>query len=54
MPEIVEVDVATGTIVRSLSTPTGDQLADPTYTPSGLVALRVRFQGNLWMADVTR
>ena len=51
--EIVEVDVATGTLVRSLSTLTGDQLADPTYTPSGLIALRVRFQGNLWMADVT-
>jgi Tol biopolymer transport system component len=51
--EILEVNVATGAIVRTLATPTGDQLADPTYTPSGLVAIRVRFQGNLWMADVT-
>jgi hypothetical protein len=43
--EILEVDVATGSILRSLSTPTGDQLVFPTYTPAGLVAIRVRFQG---------
>ena len=52
--DLLEVDVATGAVVRTLSTPTGDQLVFPTYTPVGLVALRVRFQGNLWMADVTR
>lgn len=51
--ELVEVDVTTGAIVRTLSTQTGDQLVYPTYTQSGLVAIRVRFQGNLWIADVT-
>jgi len=51
--DLLEVDVATGAIIRTLSTPTGDQLVFPTYAPSGLVALRVRFQGNLWMAETS-
>ena len=51
--ELLEVDVATGAIVRTLSTPTSDQLVLPTYTSSGLVAIRVRFQGNLWMAETS-
>jgi hypothetical protein len=51
--ELLEVNVATGAIVRSLSTPTGDQLVYPTYTPAGLVAIRVRFQGNVWLGDST-
>ena len=52
--EIVEVDVASGAIVRTLATPVEDQLAEPTYTPSGLVLIRIRWQGNVWMADVGR
>ena len=52
--EVLEVDAASGMIIRTLSTPTGDLLSNPTYTAAGLVAIRVRFQGNLWMADVTR
>jgi Tol biopolymer transport system component len=51
--DLIEVDVATGAIVRELSTQTGDQLVFPTYTPAGLVAIRVRFQGNIWVADVS-
>jgi Tol biopolymer transport system component len=51
--ELLEVNVATGAIVRTMSTPTGDQLVYPTYTPSGLIAIRVRFQGNVWLADST-
>ena len=51
--EVVEVDVASGAIVRTLSTPNADQLAQTTYTSKGLVVVRVRWQGNLWMADVT-
>jgi hypothetical protein len=49
--DLVEVDVASGAVLRTLATPTGDQLAYPTYTPAGLVVIRVRFQGNLWLAD---
>jgi hypothetical protein len=52
--ELLEVDVASGTVVRTLSTPTEDQLAEPTYTPEGLVVVHVRWQGNLWMADLAR
>jgi Tol biopolymer transport system component len=51
--DVVEVDVATGIIVRRLTTPTGDQLAHPTYGPSGLVIVRVHWQGNIWLADVS-
>ncbi|MGH7298368.1 MAG: hypothetical protein ACRELB_25740, partial [Polyangiaceae bacterium] len=50
--ELVEVDAATGAIVRTYATPTDDQLGAPVYTPSGLVAVRVRWQGNVWMGDV--
>jgi serine/threonine protein kinase/Tol biopolymer transport system component len=50
--EIVEVDVVTGAVDRSLSTPTDDQLGSPVYTSSGFAAVRVRWQGNVWMADL--
>ena len=52
--ELVEVDVASGTVVRRLSTPSDDQLALPTYVPGALAMVRIRWQGNLWMADVSR
>jgi tRNA A-37 threonylcarbamoyl transferase component Bud32/dipeptidyl aminopeptidase/acylaminoacyl peptidase len=52
--EIVEVDAASGAILRTIATPDEDQLVQPTYTPTGLVAVRVRWQGNLWMGDVTQ
>ncbi|HEY8041422.1 MAG TPA: protein kinase [Polyangiaceae bacterium] len=51
--DLLEVDAASGAILRTLATPTGDQLAFPAYTPSGLVFIRVRFQGNLWLADTS-
>jgi serine/threonine protein kinase/Tol biopolymer transport system component len=50
--ELVEVDVTTGAIVRTFATPMDDQLGVPVYAPSGLVAVRVRWQGNVWMADL--
>jgi hypothetical protein len=49
--DVLEVDARSGAIIRTLATPTGDQLVLPTYTSAGLVAVRVRFQGNLWLAD---
>jgi tRNA A-37 threonylcarbamoyl transferase component Bud32 len=52
--ELVEVDVASGSVVRKLSTPADDQIAVPTYVPGALVMVRIRWQGNLWMADVSR
>jgi tRNA A-37 threonylcarbamoyl transferase component Bud32/dipeptidyl aminopeptidase/acylaminoacyl peptidase len=51
--EMMEVDAASGAIVRTFATPNEDQLFQPTYTPSGLVVVRVRWQGNLWMGDVS-
>lgn len=51
--EILEVDVASGAITRTITTPTGDQLAEPTYTPLGVAAIRVHFQGNVWLADAS-
>ena len=52
--ELIEVDVASGAIVRSFSTPTDDQLGVPAYVPGGTVAVHVRWQGNVWMADVAK
>jgi Tol biopolymer transport system component/tRNA A-37 threonylcarbamoyl transferase component Bud32 len=49
--QIVEVDASSGAIVRTLSTANGDQLTQPTYTPTGLVTVVVQWQGNLWTAD---
>ena len=51
--ELVEVDLATGAVSRTLSTPSHDQLQHPAYTPSGLVAIRVVFKGNVWLADAS-
>jgi tRNA A-37 threonylcarbamoyl transferase component Bud32 len=48
--ELLEVDAATGAIVRSFSTATNDQLGVPTYTSAGILAIRVAWQGNLWTA----
>ena len=55
--ELLEIDVASGTVVRKLSTPSDDQIAVPTYVAGArgtLVMVRIRWQGNLWMADVSR
>jgi len=52
--ELVEVDVASGALVRTFSTETGDQLASPTYTREGLVVVRVHWKGNIWVADLAR
>lgn len=48
---IDEVDVASGAIVREVKNPAGDQLSDPIYTPAGLMVERVRWRGNIWLAD---
>ncbi len=49
--EIIELDARTGAILRSVKNPGGFQLAQPTYTSTGLVVQRTRWQGNIWMAD---
>jgi Tol biopolymer transport system component/tRNA A-37 threonylcarbamoyl transferase component Bud32 len=51
---IVEVDASSGAILRTLATANDDQLAQPTYTPMGLVAVVIRWQGNLWAGDAER
>lgn len=49
--EIIELDASTGAVLRTVKNPSGYQLAQPTYTPAGLVVQRTRWQGNIWMAD---
>jgi serine/threonine protein kinase len=51
--ELVEVDVATGSVRRTLTTRTNDELQAPAYTAAGLVVIRFPFQGNVWVADLT-
>jgi hypothetical protein len=31
--------------------PAGDQLSEPVYTAAGLLVQRVRWRGNIWIAD---
>jgi dipeptidyl aminopeptidase/acylaminoacyl peptidase len=50
--ELMEVDAASGAMLRTFKTPNEDQLFQPTYTPSGLVVVRVRWQGNVWVGDL--
>jgi len=49
--DIYEIDVATGAIVRQVKNPAGDQISDPIYTSAGLLVQRVRWRGNIWIAD---
>jgi hypothetical protein len=49
--DVYEIDAATGAIVRQVKNPAGDQLSDPTYTAAGLLLERVRWRGNIWIAD---
>jgi Tol biopolymer transport system component len=51
--DLLEVDLATGEVLRTVSTPTADALYTPTYTSVGLLVVRVGWQGNLWVADAT-
>jgi Tol biopolymer transport system component len=49
--ELVEVDVARGTIVRTIRAGASEGLYAPFYGPAGLSVVRVRWQGNLFVAD---
>jgi Tol biopolymer transport system component len=49
--EIIELDARTGTRLRTIQNPRGYQLSQPTYTAGGLVVTRIRWQGNIWIAD---
>jgi hypothetical protein len=48
---VYEIDVATGAVVRQVKNPAGDQISDPIYTSAGLLVQRVRWRGNIWIAD---
>ena len=50
--ELVEVDVATGSVVRAIDASKAQELYDPTYSRAGLLILRLSWSGNLWMADL--
>ena len=46
---IMELDVGTGAVLRAIAErESADSLTTATYSPDGMVALRVRWQGNLW------
>ncbi|HTQ46281.1 MAG TPA: hypothetical protein VMI75_26175, partial [Polyangiaceae bacterium] len=49
--DIYEIDLATGAVVRQVKNPSGDQISDPIYTSAGLLVQRVRWRGNIWIAD---
>jgi hypothetical protein len=51
--DLLEIDVATGAILRTMATPGADALFSPTYTQLGLLVVRVRWEGNVWIADAT-
>jgi dipeptidyl aminopeptidase/acylaminoacyl peptidase len=50
--EVVEVDVASGKVLRAIGAGSGESLRAPAYVPEGLVVLRSRWRGNVWLADV--
>ncbi|HEX8792579.1 MAG TPA: protein kinase [Polyangiaceae bacterium] len=49
--DVYEIDVASGAIIRQVKNPAGDQLSEPIYTSAGLLVERVRWRGNIWIAD---
>ncbi len=48
---VLEIDVATGTVLRS-ATGLGDSLYSPTYAADELLVSRMHWRGSLWLADV--
>ncbi len=51
--DVLEVDAATGSIVRTWTAPSAEAAYNPTYTPAGLLVQRESWQGNIWVADAT-
>ena len=49
--ELVEVDSASGAVLRTTMLPPADALYSLAYAGDALIALHVRWQGNLWLAD---
>jgi hypothetical protein len=49
--EVIELDVATGAIVRSVAAPAREQFYSPAYGDAGPLVIRVRWQGNIYVAD---
>jgi hypothetical protein len=49
--ELVELDAATGEVVRVVTPEPGDMLHTPSYAAGNLIVLRARWQGNIWVAD---
>jgi dipeptidyl aminopeptidase/acylaminoacyl peptidase len=49
--EVIEVEVASGAIVRTVPAPAREQLYAPAYGDTGPLVIRVRWQGNIYVAD---
>jgi Tol biopolymer transport system component len=49
--ELLEVDVARGTVLRSLAAAPGEAFYSPFYAASGPAVIRVRWQGSIYVAD---
>ena len=49
---LVEVDVASGVVLRSLRSERAQLLRDPSYADGGIAVLRKTWTGNLWAADL--
>ena len=49
--EVIEVEVGSGAIVRAVAAPAREQLYAPTYGDAGPLVIRVRWQGNIYVAD---
>jgi dipeptidyl aminopeptidase/acylaminoacyl peptidase len=50
---LLDVDVATGNVLRTIHTGNDETFDTPAYGPSGPLVLRIRWRGNLWIADTS-
>jgi Tol biopolymer transport system component len=50
---LLDVDVLTGTVRRTIRTDDTETLATPAYATSGVFVLRIQWRGNLWVADAS-
>jgi Tol biopolymer transport system component len=48
---LIEVEVASGAVVRTVAAPARELLFSPIYGASGPLVIRVRWQGNIYVAD---
>jgi hypothetical protein len=49
--EVVEVDVVSGAILRTMAAPARERFYSPIYGDAGPLVIRVRWQGNIFVAD---